>query len=354
MKKKLLVYAFIVALLSSYTLSGQEKNQLTIISDKVECVVGHQYKMLMTNYSDKVYEYLKDHPRIVVDYKPADPSLILNGGTWFKAIKEGETDVTLMIYGEEDGVLGAPDHNNLLDQATFHVVNKSAVDLQIPEWYTTWGTKRQEVDKELVNKLHYTNITERYTKMTPALTPELMKPIEVYNNGSFETPFVLNYYNDKDELYASALVLINFSRVIPADKSPIRAMLESKGFVQTGTDNAGCFEMLNEQTKTQVTCEFFSLQGVYVMAVTQMNLDYMPNSVADVTRAEQSLRAYYQGNTLYIEAEQASGEQLSIYSIGGSPLFQKPLVRGVQTIEMPTAIPVIVRAGKAPAVKVLP
>ena len=62
-------------------------------------------------------------------------------------------------------------------------------------------------------------------------------------------------------------------------------MLESKGFVQTGTDEAGCFEMLNEQTKTQVTCEFFSLQGVHVMAVTQMNRNYMPNSVADVTRA---------------------------------------------------------------------
>lgn len=354
MQKQLLVYALIIALLSSYTLSGQEKNQLTIITDNVECVVGHQYKMLMTDYSDKVYDYLKDHPRIVVDYKPADPSLILNGGTWFKAIKEGETDVTLLIYGEEDGVLGAPDYNNLLDQATFHVVNKSAVELQIPEWYTTWGTKRQEVDKELVDKLHYANITERYTEMTPSLTPELMKPIEVYNNGSFETPFILNYYNDNDELYASALVLINFSRVIPADKSPIRAMLESKGFVQTGTDEAGCFEMLNEQTKTQATCEFFSLQGVYVMAVTQMGLDYLPNSVADVTRTEQSLRAYYQGNTLYIDSEQATGELLSIYSIGGSLLFQKPLVRGVQTIEMPTAIPVIVRAGEVAAIKVLP
>ena len=256
--------------------------------------------------------------------------------------------------GEEDGVLGAPDYNNLLDQATFHVVNKSAVELQIPEWYTTWGTKRQEVDKELVDKLHYANITERYTEMTPSLTPELMKPIEVYNNGSFETPFILNYYNDNDELYASALVLINFSRVIPADKSPIRAMLESKGFVQTGTDEADCFEMLNEQTKTQATCEFFSLQGVYVMAVTQMGLDYLPNSVADVTRTEQSLRAYYQGNTLYIDSEQATGELLSIYSIGGSLLFQKPLVRGVQTIEMPTAIPVIVRAGEVAAIKVLP
>ncbi|WP_297123440.1 hypothetical protein [uncultured Porphyromonas sp.] len=354
MQKQLLVYALIIALLSSYTLSGQEKNQLTIITDNVECVVGHQYKMLMTDYSDKVYDYLKDHPRIVVDYKPADPSLILNGGTWFKAIKEGETDVTLLIYGEEDGVLGAPDYNNLLDQATFHVVNKSAVELQIPEWYTTWGTKRQEVDKELVDKLHYANITERYTEMTPSLTPELMKPIEVYNNGSFETPFILNYYNDNDELYASALVLINFSRVIPADKSPIRAMLESKGFVQTGTDEADCFEMLNEQTKTQATCEFFSLQGVYVMAVTQMGLDYLPNSVADVIRTEQSLRAYYQGNTLYIDSEQATGELLSIYSIGGSLLFQKPLVRGVQTIEMPTAIPVIVRAGETPAIKVLP
>ncbi len=354
MQKQLLVYALIIALLSSYTLSGQEKNQLTIITDNVECVVGHQYKMLMTDYSDKVYDYLKDHPRIVVDYKPADPSLILNGGTWFKAIKEGETDVTLLIYGEEDGVLGAPDYNNLLDQATFHVVNKSAVELQIPEWYTTWGTKRQEVDKELVDKLHYANITERYTEMTPSLTPELMKPIEVYNNGSFETPFILNYYNDNDELYASALVLINFSRVIPADKSPIRAMLESKGFVQTGTDEADCFEMLNEQTKTQATCEFFSLQGVYVMAVTQMGLDYLPNSVADVTRTEQSLRAYYQGNTLYIDSEQATGELLSIYSIGGSLLFQKPLVRGVQTIEMPTAIPVIVRAGEVAAIKVLP
>lgn len=354
MQKQLLVYALIIALLSSYTLSGQEKNQLTIITDNVECVVGHQYKMLMTDYSDKVYDYLKDHPRIVVDYKPADPSLILNGGTWFKAIKEGETDVTLLIYGEEDGVLGAPDYNNLLDQATFHVVNKSAVELQIPEWYTTWGTKRQEVDKELVDKLHYANITERYTEMTPSLTPELMKPIEVYNNGSFETPFILNYYNDNDELYASALVLINFSRVIPADKSPIRAMLESKGFVQTGTDEADCFEMLNEQTKTQATCEFFSLQGVFVMAVTQMGLDYLPNSVADVIRTEQSLRAYYQGNTLYIDSEQATGELLSIYSIGGSLLFQKPLVRGVQTIEMPTAIPVIVRAGETPAIKVLP
>lgn len=354
MQKQLLVYALIVALLSSYTLSGQEKNQLTIITDNVECVVGHQYKMLMTDYSDKVYDYLKDHPRIVVDYKPANKTMIENGGTWFKAIKEGETDVTLLIYGEEDGVLGAPDYNNLLDQTTFHVVNKSAVELQMPEWYTTWGTKRQEVDKELVDKLHYANITERYTEMTPSLTPELMKPIEVYNNGSFETPFILNYYNDNDELYASALVLINFSRVIPADKSPIRAMLESKGFVQTGTDEAGCFEMLNEQTKTQATCEFFSLQGVYVMAVTQMGLDYLPNSVADVTRTEQSLRAYYQGNTLYIDSEQATGELLSIYSIGGSLLFQKPLVRGVQTIEMPTAIPVIVRAGETPAIQVYP
>lgn len=354
MQKQLLVYALIVALLSSYTLSGQEKNQLTIITDNVECVVGHQYKMLMTDYSDKVYDYLKDHPRIVVDYKPADKTMIENGGTWFKAIKEGETDVTLLIYGEEDGVLGAPDYNNLLDQTTFHVVNKSAVELQMPEWYTTWGTKRQEVDKELVDKLHYANITERYTEMTPSLTPELMKPIEVYNNGFFETPFILNYYNDNDELYASALVLINFSRVIPADKSPIRAMLESKGFVQTGTDEAGCFEMLNEQTKTQATCEFFSLQGVYVMAVTQMGLDYLPNSVSDVTRTEQSLRAYYQGNTLYIDSEQATGELLSIYSIGGSLLFQKPLVRGVQTIEMPTAIPVIVRAGEVAAIKVLP
>ncbi len=354
MQKQLLVYALIIALLSSYTLSGQEKNQLTIITDNVECVVGHQYKMLMTDYSDKVYDYLKDHPRIVVDYKPADKTMIENGGTWFKAIKEGETDVTLLIYGEEEGVLGAPDYNNLLDQTTFHVVNKSAVELQMPEWYTTWGTKRQEVDKELVNKLHYANITERYTEMTPSLTPELMKPIEVYNNGFFETPFILNYYNDNDELYASALVLINFSRVIPADKSPIRAMLESKGFVQTGTDEAGCFEMLNEQTKTQATCEFFSLQGVYVMAVTQMGLDYLPNSVADVTRTEQSLRAYYQGNTLYIDSEQATGELLSIYSIGGSLLFQKPLVRGVQTIEMPTAIPVIVRAGEVAAIKVLP
>lgn len=354
MQKQLLVYALIVALLSSYTLSGQEKNQLTIITDNVECVVGHQYKMLMTDYSDKVYDYLKDHPRIVVDYKSADKTMIENGGTWFKAIKEGETDVTLLIYGEEDGVLGAPDYNNLLDQTTFHVVNKSAVELQMPEWYTTWGTKRQEVDKELVDKLHYANITERYTEMTPSLTPELMKPIEVYNNGFFETPFILNYYNDNDELYASALVLINFSRVIPADKSPIRAMLESKGFVQTGTDEAGCFEMLNEQTKTQATCEFFSLQGVYVMAVTQMGLDYLPNSVSDVTRTEQSLRAYYQGNTLYIDSEQATGELLSIYSIGGSLLFQKPLVRGVQTIEMPTAIPVIVRAGEVAAIKVLP
>lgn len=354
MQKQLLVYALIIALLSSYTLSGQEKNQLTIITDNVECVVGHQYKMLMTDYSDKVYDYLKDHPRIVVDYKPADKTMIENGGTWFKAIKEGETDVTLLIYGEEDGVLGVPDYNNLLDQTTFHVVNKSAVELQMPEWYTTWGTKRQEVDKELVDKLHYANITERYTEMTPSLTPELMKPIEVYNNGSFETPFILNYYNDNDELYASALVLINFSRVIPADKSPIRAMLESKGFVQTGTDEAGCFEMLNEQTKTQATCEFFSLQGVYVMAVTQMGLDYLPNSVADVTRTEQSLRAYYQGNTLYIDSEQATGELLSIYSIGGSLLFQKPLVRGVQTIEMPTAIPVIVRAGETPAIQVYP
>ena len=354
MQKQLLVYALIIALLSSYTLSGQEKNQLTIITDNVECVVGHQYKMLMTDYSDKVYDYLKDHPRIVVDYKPADKTMIENGGTWFKAIKEGETDVTLLIYGEEDGVLGAPDYNNLLDQTTFHVVNKSAVELQMPEWYTTWGTKRQEVDKELVNKLHYANITERYTEMTPSLTPELMKPIEVYNNGFFETPFILNYYNDNDELYASALVLINFSRVIPADKSPIRAMLESKGFVQTGTDEADCFEMLNEQTKTQATCEFFSLQGVYVMAVTQMGLDYLPNSVSDVTRTEQSLRAYYQGNTLYIDSEQATGELLSIYSIGGSLLFQKPLVRGVQTIEMPTAIPVIVRAGETPAIQVYP
>ena len=56
MQKQLLVYALIIALLSSYTLSGQEKNQLTIITDNVECVVGHQYKMLMTNYSDKVYD----------------------------------------------------------------------------------------------------------------------------------------------------------------------------------------------------------------------------------------------------------------------------------------------------------
>ena len=54
MQKQLLVYALIVALLSSYTLSGQEKNQLTIITDNVECVVGHQYKMTRSTTTSRI------------------------------------------------------------------------------------------------------------------------------------------------------------------------------------------------------------------------------------------------------------------------------------------------------------
>lgn len=353
-KGLLFFYAFMALLLGCIPLVGQQGTQTTLIADQVQCIVGQQYAILMTDYSDKVYDYLQNNRRIVIDFNIADKTIAENGGTWFRPLKEGETDITLCIYGEQKGNMGAPDWDNLLDEVTFHMTAQTEVALTLPKLYTEWGKKRNVVQATLTKDGAYKDMRENYLKMTPTLPADLMKSVDVYSTGLFETPLLLTYYNERDQLYAQALVVTNFNRVIPADRSPIRAYLESLGFVQTGVDAMGCFQMWHEQSKAQITCEFMSLQGQYVMAVTLMSQEYTPTGMDQIQTQGVSLHAYYEGSRLHIETTHSLGEALSIYTLRGELLSSSTLSDPHYSLELPVAIPVIIRLGDHTTLKVQP
>lgn len=354
MKKQLLFAAMTAMMLLPTVSQAQSENASTLISNNIEVKKGSQYRMIFKDYSSAVYEYLKDNPRIAVEFITSDGSVVQSGGAWFKGLQTGETDMSIRIYAESPKWKDMPDYNKLLEEVPFHVTIKDEAPVTPPAIFTEWGKNRQDARQYIAQNMELTEFTDTYLLMHPTMLPEEIKPMDVYIGNNFEFPLYFAIYNDDDQLVSTVFTVVNFDRVGQYDKSELCTYFKNNGYEFLGVDENKWFVMYNEKTQTQVVCGILTVQGQWLLFCQSQYSEQSPLGIEDAEVVLPQVGVRYDGNVLEVDAGSQAGQPVVISTTDGQCLVRDMLKPGINRYPMPHPSVVVVRAGNAMGIKVMP
>ena len=326
-------------------------DEIQLVADNVEIPIGQQYRMYVKQYSQKIYDYLSQNPRIAIDFEAADPTIV-EAAQYFKGLKEGTTTVKLVVYSAINSY-GDPDWSNKLDETSFTVTVKDKVAAAIPTINTSWGMSREEMTNIIVNNYGYERYTDTYFDMNPVAAADPSSSMfEMYYTGLFEFPVVYNVFNDEDQMIAYQFVISNYERawnITNMEDAPIVKILTANGYTLYGQDEAGRPALYNPTTYTLVTFDNFILQGLYYLFCTfeyepENQLD--PQGIATADLKARSVEINSRGTMIDIEADGHEGETVEIYSLDGKMLGKTTIKNGKAQVNLSDKTTVIVKVGK--------
>lgn len=358
MKKNLLMLLCLFMASAVAIAQDETSKKLELVSDNVEIPVGKQYRMYIKEYSQAIYDYLQQNPRIAVEFESDDNSIVESGGAWFRGVDEGTTTVKMVVYGAVNS-LGYPDYNAKLDEASFTVTVKERVAVSIPTLNTSWGLSREEIKNKIIQDYGYENYTSTYFDMNPTATDEEKALFEILYTGIFEFPVVYTIFNDEDQMWAYQFLISNYERAWTTpnlEDAPIIKILENNGYTLFGTDEGGRPALYNPETTTLVSFTNFILQGQFFMYCT---LEYEPENPLDpeaIDAAKENIPTVEintVGTTVEISADGFDGQTVEMYNANGQLIGKATISGGKASINGNQHMPVIVKVGKSMPVKVI-
>lgn len=357
MRNKLLLFSATMAAMLCLNTTKSMAQEIKLVSDNIEIPLGKQYRMYMTEYSDKIYDHLQTNPRIAVDFE-SDDETIVQGYQYFTGIKEGTTTVNMKVYAAVDA-WGTPDWTKLIDEKTFTVTVKDRVVVSIPTINTSWGISREEVSNIITNQYGYENATETYFKMNPiAAADPSASMFEIYNTNIFEFPLVYSVFNDEDRMIAYQFVISNYERAWnTADLSdaPIIKILENNGYTLYGKDESGRPALYNPTTYTLVTFDNFILQGQFFMFCTfeyEENNPLDPEAITLPTGENPTIEVNTNGQAVEIGATGHDGDVVEVFNTNGQLIGKTTIANGKAVINTTQKGVVIVKVGNIMPMKV--
>ncbi|WP_293965100.1 hypothetical protein [uncultured Porphyromonas sp.] len=311
--------------------------------------------MTFKDYSSTVYEYLKDHPRIAVEFESPDGTVIQAGGPWFKGLKNGQLDMTIKIYAESPKWKDMPDYETLLEVVPFHVTikDKEQISVTPPAIFTDWGMSREDATRHITQTMKLTDFKKTYNRMHPTMSPEELQSMDVYISESIDYPLYFAFYNSNDQLVSTVFTTVNFDRVGQYDKSELFDYFKENGYDYIGVDDNKWFVMYNSTTKSQIVCGILTVQGQWQL-FCQAQYSEDPLSVEPLEVEMPQIDVWYNNGTLEVDAKGQTGQPITIYSLDGQSLVQSTLKAGINRYAMPQQSPVIVQVGNSMGVKVIP
>lgn len=358
MMKKLLL--FVCLFTATLVANAQEATERTLqlVSDNIEIPVGKQYRMYINEYSEAIYQYMQNNPRIAVEFTSDDSQIVESGGAWFRGKNEGTTTMHMEIYGAVNA-WGDPDYSQKLDEATFTVTVKNAVAVPIPKLNTSWGISREEMITKATEEYGYDNYKETYFNMNPGATANEMAMFEIFKTDMFEFPLVFSVFNDEDQMWAYQFMIVNYERAWNQNDiydAALVKILQNNGYTLYGTDEQGRPALYNPTTLTNVTFDNFIVQGQFMMYCT---LEYEeenpldPNAIQNVSGNIPTVEINTVGTTVEINTDSYEGESVELYNTSGQ-LVGKTIVKGGKaSVDANQHMPVIVKMGKTKSVKVM-
>lgn len=335
--------------LSATQAKAQDKCEL--YSDNVTVNPGDQYHLLFKSYSQTIKDYLKNHPRITIDFTTTTPDIVTVGGAWFQSKKTGTAQMKAIIY-KESKIKDYPDWNGKLDSVEFTVqVPADKFTAALPEVPTNWGAAKQTVID--ATKAKYTLFSDTFYEMHPSVTEKERSYFDWFSTGDYEYPLIALGYSEEGTLFSSNIMVNDGARLGYNKESEISGYLEKQGFQMLGWDDMGLLIMYRDADKTQASASIVTIQGQYFR---DLNFQYTPEKPTDgisatrLTRPDASF--VRNGEVLTIEAGNDKGQPVAVYSLSGSTLSRSVLHAGSNTLQLGSNKPVIVRVGKHQGVKV--
>lgn len=338
-------------LLSLAASQAKAQNKLEIYSDTLIVNPGDQYHMFFKSYSDTIMNYLKDNPRIAVDFESEDQSVIYSGGPYFQSRATGAVKMKAIIY-QESRIKDYPDWNNKLDSITFVVkAPEEKFYASLPEVTMDWGVDKQTAID--ATKAKYALFSDTYYAMHPSITTQEQKYFDWFTTGDNEYPLVALGYNDDGQLYSANIVVNDANRLGYMKESEISADLEDMGFQLLGWDDNGLLIMYRDADKTQASAMYLTMQGQYFRDLNFQYTPDKPTGISSVRPSRPSATFMRNGTSLTVEAGDDAGQAAVVYSLSGSVIYRTVLKAGSNIMQLGTGMPVIVRVGKHQAVKVI-
>ena len=325
-----------------------------LIADDVTVPQYAYYTMFIKKYNDKLTDYVGAGNRFVVKYQSDNEDVVASWGNSFKTVAPGEANVTMRISGSADGSLNAFDENNILDEVSFRVKVVEQSDIQLPPVNISWGASKSEAMGFEASAGHE-RFTENYWKMHPSVSEEAQEGVEVFLTDNFEFPLSMLYFNSREELIATDLIVASWERVKTPIVSAICKLLKDKGFKDMGLDpETGQWLMYNQDIQTMATCGLVFVQN---QSYYYLSLYYEPEAEGIekicLEKDFPKISVNCHDSKIGITANEHVGQQITIFGINGSCLAQSVVRHGENVFDIASKEPLVIKIGNCASVKVL-
>ena len=197
--------------------------------------------------------------------------------------------------------------------------------------------------------------TENYWKMHPSVSEEAQEGVEVFLTDNFEFPLSMLYFNSREELIATDLIVASWERVKTPIVSAICKLLKDKGFKDMGLDpETGQWLMYNQDIQTMATCGLVFVQN---QSYYYLSLYYEPEAEGIekicLEKDFPKISVNCHDSKVGITANEHVGQQITIFGINGSRLAQSVVRHGENVFDIASKEPLVIKIGNCASVKVL-